>query len=304
MSRKLLLLLLGGVGAFLWQKRPRQVQTNLRNRVVVVTGASAGIGRHTALAFAEHGAKVVLVARREEKLNAVADEIAEKYGTPTLVVPADLSLEKDIRLVVDQSVETFGQIDVLVNNAAMFLGGPLEQANPSTVRKLLAVNVVGVIRLTQAVLPGMLQRGSGHIVHVSSMVSLLGAPGASVYAASKIASNGFVTALRRELRGTGINLTNHMPGWTQTDMIKSMDRDEMRAAGILNPFIYIDPPQVVAKSIVDSVRYKRDEVLFGGPFVTISAWFARMFPGLYDFYYKHIADTAGIMETLRTPEQS
>jgi short-subunit dehydrogenase len=299
--RNLLLALLGIGGVVLWKKRPRQVKSPLKNQIVVITGASAGIGYATAKAFAARGSKVVLVARREEALYNLAAEIDTTFGTPTLVIPADLSLEKDLRHVIDTTEQQFGRIDVLINNAGMFIGGPLEEASPQAVRRLLAVNVQACIRLSQMVIPGMLQRGKGHIVNVSSMVSLLGAPGVSVYAASKVALNGFTNALRRELRGTGIQAINMMPGWTRTDMLRNMDEDEMRAAGILNPFIYIDTPEVVATAIVDAVRYHKTEVLFGGPMVTIGATFARVFPALYDFYYNYVADAESMMDALRTP---
>lgn len=299
--RNLIVLAAGAMAWLLWRNRPRQVRMPLKNKVVMVTGASSGIGRATAMAFAARGARLVLISRRQAALDEAAAHIRETYGTEVLTVSADLGLEKDIRTAVDAAEAHYGHIDVLVNAAGVFLGGPLEEASPTTVRKLLAVNVQAVIRLTQSVLPGMIQRKQGHIVNVSSMVSLLGAPGASVYASSKVAVNGFSAALRRELRGTGVTVTNFMPGWTKTPMIERLDRDEMRAAGILNPLIFIDSPQVVGEAIVDAVRYNREEVLFGGPMVTVGAWVARIFPGLYDFYYRHIADTEGIMETLRTP---
>ena len=295
--QKWLYALAGITGYVLWRKRPRQVKTPIKNQVALITGASSGIGAATARVLAARGARLVLVARREDRLTALAAELQ----TECLPIPADLTLEKDLVRVVDTAQDHFGRVDILVNNAGMFLGGPIEEASPTDVRRLLAVNLQGTIRLTQMLLPRMLQRGHGHIVNVSSMVSLLGAPGASVYAASKIAVNGFTTALRRELDGTGIGLTNMMPGWTKTEMIARMDRDEMRSAGILNPLIFIDSPEVVAEAIVEAVRYNRQDVLFGGPMVTVGAWVARIFPGLYDFYYRYMADTDGIMETLRTP---
>ncbi|MFW5691332.1 MAG: SDR family NAD(P)-dependent oxidoreductase [Chloroflexota bacterium] len=300
--RKLLLLAAGIGAAALWSRRPRQMKNPIKNQVVLITGASSGIGRATALAFAARGARLALVARREDRLQDLTAEIETEYGIEALAIPADLSLEKDLRHVFETTQEHFGRVDILVNNAGMFLGGPLEEASPTDVRRLLAVNLQAIIRLTQMVLPGMIQHGKGHIVNVSSMVSLLGAPGASVYAASKIAVNGFTAALRRELRDTGIGLTNFMPGWTDTDMIRSMDADEMRAAGMLNPLIFIDEPETVAEAIIDAVRYNRNEVLFGGPMVTVGAWVARIFPGLYDFYYHYIADTEGMMDAMRTPQ--
>lgn len=299
------LLLLGGVAAgalMVYQRLPLQVKTPLKNKIVLITGASTGIGRAAALHFASRGAKVVLVARREHELNDVAAEIDTQYGTETLVIPADLTLEKDLNSVVEEVNARFGRIDVLVNNAGMFLGGPLEEANPKAVRKLLAVNVQSVIRLTQMILPGMIRRGHGHIVNVSSMTTLLGAPGASVYAASKVAVNGFSAALRRELIGTGVGVTTVMPGWTRTEMMEGMDDDEMRAAGMLNPFFTVDTADTVGKAIVDAVRHDRVEVLFGGPLVRAAAWVTRLFPGVYDFYYARVANRQDVMELLRTPE--
>ena len=300
MFRKLFwAVLLGSVGALLWHKRPRREQFIIRGKVVLVTGASGDIGKAICHAFAAQGGLIVLTGRQPATLHPIAAEIETQYDVETLVVPADITVESDLKRLIETVEQHFGRIDVVVNQASDLLGGPLEELNPRRVRDLLHVNLTGAIRLTQLVIPGMVARRHGHIVNVSSMVSLICPPGTAVYAASKLGLNAFSDVLRRELRGTGVHVSYMMPGWTSNTTFSRVDEDDMRESGILNPLIWVDPPELVAQAIVDAVRFNRPDVLFGGPLVTVGAALARIFPGLYDLYYDHIGDRSEMLHVFR-----
>ena len=175
----------------------------LRDRHVVVTGASSGIGRAIAVRFAAKGARVTAVARSREPL----DELARSQPGITPVV-ADLMLDADRAAVIDGA----GPVDVLVNNAGIGWIGAVEEMPPEQVQKLFSINVVALIDLTQRVLPGMLDRKRGHIVNVASVASWVSIPPLTVYSATKFAVQGFSDGLRRELAGRGVKVTTINPG--------------------------------------------------------------------------------------------
>lgn len=259
------LLRLGALLALIWWfvRRNKRQPISLRDKVVLITGASAGIGAHTAHAFAAEGAHIVLVARRAEKLAEVEAEL-QRYGVKTLCVPADVGLDEDIERIVQATMDAFGRIDVLVNNAGIVVGGPAEKASLQRIRQLVNVNFYGAMALATRVLPMMKAQKSGHIVNVSSIVSVVIPPGAAYYTASKTGLNGFSESLRRELRGTGVSSSLVLPGWTTTDMTSMYDHDEMRDAGLISPFMRFETPEKVAGAIVDAVRYDHRFIVLGG----------------------------------------
>lgn len=277
-------LLLLAVAAFVWQRR-RSQPVSLAGKVVIITGASSGIGRATAHAFAQAGAKVVLVARRHEALAKVETELT-CYGATTLVIPADVTRNEDLEQVVGRTLHTFGRVDVLVNNAGISRGGPFVDLNPADLRQLTLLNVYGPLRLSQLVLPVMQRQGSGHIVNMSSMAGLLIAPGLAVYNATRSAIIAFSDSLRREVEGTGIYVSTILPGWTKTAMTHNLDEAEMRATGLITPFVDFDPPEVPAQAIIEAVRYRRSQLTMGGLEIQAVAWQNRRSPRFMDFLYR------------------
>ncbi|MEX0663355.1 MAG: SDR family NAD(P)-dependent oxidoreductase [Acidimicrobiia bacterium] len=182
----------------------------VRDANIVVTGASTGIGRATALLLARKGARVTAAARDEARLQELA---AEQPGiTP---VRTDLSLDAD-RIAL---LAAAGDVDVLVNNAGLGYHGFVETMPAAKVRELLELNVLALIDLTQRVLPGMLTRGRGHIINVGSIAGYVGVPAEAVYSATKYAVQGFNDGLRRELRGRGVAVTLIAPGPIKTEFI-------------------------------------------------------------------------------------
>lgn len=166
----------------------------LKGAVAVVTGASAGIGEATAVALAQHGAKVVLAARRLDRLESMADRITRAGGT-ALAVPCDVTDHKELQTLRGVVLEAFGPVDVLVNNAGVPGGGDLVELDYDQIRRVVEVDVLGVMFGTRAFLPGMLARGHGHVVNVASLAGRFVAPGASIYTASKHAVVAFSEAM-------------------------------------------------------------------------------------------------------------
>jgi len=297
MRKLFVLFALGGL-YWWWRSLQEVTPSSLVNKVVVITGASAGIGRATAHQFARYKARIVLVARREEALNEVKNELA-RYGAEVLIIPADVSLEKDIKRVVSQTEAKFGQIDVLVNNAGLSMGGYFETADSTHIRKMLDLNVKGLIRMTQVVLPAMLERKSGYIVNVSSVAGILNAPGETAYAASKSAVNTFSDALRRELHGKGVHVAKVLPGWTKTDMTAKLDTTlSFDQYSIVNPLMPMQDVELVAKAIVDAVRFRKSTIVLGGVLPQMNAILPRLLEWMQDVFYFKLIDKEHFVESL------
>lgn len=188
----------------------------LKGAVVVVTGASAGIGEATAVAFAQHGAKVVLAARRLDRLESMAERITRAGGT-ALAVPCDVTDHRELQTLRSVVQEAFGPVDVLVNNAGIPGGGELATLDYEQIRKVVEVNVLGVMFGTRAFLPGMLARGHGHIVNVASLAGRFATPGASVYTASKHAVVAFSESVNGETEADNVHVTAVNPGLVATE---------------------------------------------------------------------------------------
>jgi short-subunit dehydrogenase len=182
----------------------------IRDANIVVTGASTGIGRATALQLAGRGARVTAVARDEERLRSLAGE----HGDITSF-RADLTREEERAALAEQAVD----VDVLVNNAGLGWKGLVEDMPPASVRELFELNVLALIDLTRRVLPGMLARQRGHVVNIGSIAGYVPVPGETVYCATKFAVLGFTDGLRRELHGRGVQVSLIAPGPIKTEFL-------------------------------------------------------------------------------------
>lgn len=189
----------------------------LAGRVALVTGASSGIGEATARALAMAGAHVALAARRRERLDALAQELA-KCGAQVLVIAADLAQEADNRRIVAETEARFGRLDILVNNAGVMLLAPVDAADPADWRRMLELNVLGLMVSTQAALPGMRARGGGHVVNISSTAGRLPNANISGYSASKFGVFAFSESLRKEVYKDGIRVSVIEPGVVATEL--------------------------------------------------------------------------------------
>ena len=235
------------------------VARDLSKSVVVVTGASSGIGRATALAMAQAGASVVLTARRESALQDAAAE-CERQGAAALAVPGDTRRPQDLGSVADQAVERFGGIDVWVNNAAVTLFGRFDEAPPDLWREVIEVNLFGYVNGARAAIPALRRRGGGSLINVGSVNSRVGAPYVSAYVASKFAVRGLGECLRDELRAENIDVSTIMPASIDTPLFQHAANFMGRAAKPLRPVIR---PQRVAAAIVRCARRPRREMIVG-----------------------------------------
>ena len=188
---------------------------NEEKKVALVTGASSGIGAATAEKLAGAGYQVVLVARREEQLVKVVEQIRANGGQAEYI-PADLAQEETCQWLFEQIQGKFGRVDVLVNNAGMGWYGYSDEMSWQIARQMIEVNVASVTRLTLMFLPGMKKRKQGHIINISSIAGSLPNQGIALYSATKSYVDSFTTSLHRELRGTGVEATVIKPGAVTT----------------------------------------------------------------------------------------
>jgi short-subunit dehydrogenase len=186
-------------------------------QVAIVTGASSGIGLALSRALALEGCKVGLIARRAEKLQALADEIA-KAGGRAEVAAADVGDRAQVVAAISDVARRLGPVDLLVANAGVGAPTLLDPPNVADVEKMFRVNVLGVVYSLEAVLPDMLKRRSGHVAAVSSLAAYKGLPGESGYSSSKAAVNNYMEGLRIQLRDRGITVTTICPGFVKTPM--------------------------------------------------------------------------------------
>jgi len=191
--------------------------TDLANQVVAVTGASSGIGEATALACSLAGATVALGARRGERIEALAERIAGDGGR-ALAIKTDVAREEQARAFVERAHAELGRLDVLVNNAGVMLLGPIAGAATEEWRRMIDVNVYGVLYCTHAALPLMAAQGSGHIINVSSVAGRVARAGSGVYNLTKFGVGAFSESLRQEAVAMGVRVTLIEPGAVATEL--------------------------------------------------------------------------------------
>ncbi|HEY3211064.1 MAG TPA: SDR family oxidoreductase [Actinomycetota bacterium] len=252
---------------------------NLAGAVAVVTGASSGIGRSTAIAFAAEGSDVVLAARREDMLEEVATLIARR-GRQAIPIACDVSDLDQVEQLQRRTQESFGRCDVLVNNAGIPGGGPFAELSMEQIERIAGVNYIGVLYCTKLFLPMMLAAGRGHVVNVASLAGRFAVPGSSVYSSTKHAVVAFSEALYYELASSGIVVTAINPGLVATEGFPHRDAVEAGRK--------VMSPDDVARLIV---RVVKEGI---GPERSIPRWMAALqafrvlAPPLYRFGLKQV----------------
>ncbi len=230
---------------------------NLANRSAIVTGASRGIGPFIARALARERMNVALVARSAEPLAEVAAEL-EGMGVRALAVPADLTRREDLEALVERVTGELGGIDVLVNNAGIEVRGPYHTTTPDEIEQVLQANLTAPMLLTRLVLPGMLERGRGHIINVASLAGKMGIPYFGAYSASKAGLIGFTRALRAEYRESGIGASAVLLGYVREAGLYQRALEE---TGVGVPTLMTSSPEAVAKAVLRALRRDLAEVM-------------------------------------------
>jgi dehydrogenase/reductase SDR family member 7B len=255
-----------------------------QGKVVWVTGASAGIGEALARAFAARGARLVLSARRAERLEAVRASLPRP--DEHLVLPLDLADPDSLAAATSKALARCGRIDVLVHNGGVSQRALVRDTALAVDRRLMEVNYFGAVALTKAVLPAMLARRAGHVVVVSSLVGKVGTPLRSGYAASKHALHGFFDSLRAEVWRDGVRVTLACPGFIHTDVsINALTGDGAPQGTMDAAQAHGMAPSTCAAAIVRAVERGADEVLIGGK----ERWavaLARFLPGLFNRFIR------------------
>jgi len=224
----------------------------LVGRTAVVTGASSGIGRAVAVALAGEGARLVLVARRADRLAALADELA-RGGTEALAVPLDVRDRAAVTAGLSAAaLGTSADVDVLVNAAGLAAGrAPLHEGDPDDWDRMLDTNVRGVLSVTRTLLPGMIARGRGHVVNIGSVAGHDTYPDGAVYCATKAALDRITTAMRTELLGAGVRVSTVDPGLVETEFsVVRFHGDRDRADAV-----YAGLTPLSAEDVADAVRW-------------------------------------------------
>jgi len=193
-------------------------QPDLSGRVAAITGASSGIGEATAVTLARAGAAVSLAARRGDRIDQLAERI-ESEGGRALAIETDVTDEEQANEFVRRTKDELGRLDVLVNNAGVMLLGPVIGADTSEWRRMIEVNLLGLLYCTHAALPIMGEQGSGHIVNVSSVAGRFANLGSAVYNLTKFGVNAFSEALRQEVVGANVKVTVIEPGMVETELL-------------------------------------------------------------------------------------
>lgn len=238
---------------------------DIRGKIIIITGASSGIGAATARELARRGATVVLAARREQDLKALAAEIAEHGGT-ALVVACDVSRPADIERLVQTTVEAYGRVDVLINNAGINAGHTAATVDDAYLERIVGVNLLAPIRTIRAVVPHMQRQGGGLIINIGSVAGEVATN--SLYSATKFGLRGLTDAVRRELRHANIQVVLVAPGFIRTPLTKGLK-------------LPMPGPEAVALTIAGVIHRPRRRAVVPWPYGPVM-YLAKLFPWLTD----------------------
>lgn len=259
----------------------------LHGKVVLITGASSGFGKDAARLFAAEGCKVVLAARRLEKLQSLAAEIQEQGGE-AIAIPVDVNQSAEIEVMVQSVLDLYGQIDILFNNAGFGAVDWFENLEPERhIETLIRVNLIGTMLVTRAVLPDMLDRGSGHIINMASVAGLIASPLISTYSASKYGVRAFTDSLRREVAPLGIKVSGIYPGPAETEFGTHLKQKRTREK--INRIIDLRlTSEYVARRVVDLAKRPRRSLVIPWWFRIITT-FDTIFPVVVDWILYYFA---------------
>ncbi|TDG36028.1 SDR family oxidoreductase [Pedobacter changchengzhani] len=254
---------------------------NLKNKVIIVTGASSGIGKACAEEFAKRGANLVLAARQYVTLCEITADLEQKYGIRAVAVQADVSRETDCELIIKHAMASFNQIDILVNNAGLSMRALFKDVDLAVLKNLMDVNFWGAVYCTKYALPEILKT-KGSIVAVSSIAGYRGLPGRTGYSASKFAMNGFIESLRTELLKTGVNVLLACPGFTTSNIrVAALAKDGIAHGETSMEEGKMMTSEAVASNIADGIENRKRTLIMTGQ-GKLAVWMNKLFPKFTD----------------------
>jgi short-subunit dehydrogenase len=254
-----------------------------KDKVVIVTGASSGIGEAIARKFALKGSKVVLAARSESRLSQIAREI-RNLGGEAFFVKTDVSIESECKNLIDKTIEKYGTLNILVNNAGLSMRATFPDVDLGVLHKLMDVNFWGTVYCTKYALPYLIER-KGSLVGVSSVAGFHGLPGRTGYSASKFAMHGFLETIRIENLKKGLHVMIIAPGFTTTEIRKhALLADGSEQGESPRDEHKLMPPEYVAKWVLKGIRKKKRNKLLTWD-GRLTALFQRIVPTFVDWAY-------------------
>lgn len=259
----------------------------MKNKVVVITGASSGIGRALAKECAAMGAKLSLAARRTDLLEALK---AELPNTEILITPTDVSKEDDCRILIEQTIQHFGQIDVLINNAGISMRALFEEVDLKVIRQLMDVNFYGTVYCSKYALPSLLKT-KGSLVGVISIAGYVGLPGRTGYAASKFAIRGFLDTVRIENLKKGLHVLVAAPGFTASEVRQSaLTTDGSKQGETPRNESKMMSSEECARHIVHAIQKRKRSLILTFTEGKLTVFLGKFFPALLDkLTYDHMA---------------
>lgn len=238
---------------------------NIKDKVIIITGASSGMGEAAARHLATKGAKVVLAARRSSRIDALAKEINEQGGT-AMAIATDVTREDDVKKLVDTTVGQWGRIDVLINNAGVMPLSPLDQVKVSEWNQMIDVNLRGVLHGIAAALPYMKAQKSGHIINTASIAGHLVFPASAVYSATKYAVRALTEGLRKETCAYNVRATIISPGAVSTELLEHISDKDVQAVNQEYVGKVGVPPETYARMVAFAISEPEDvginEIIF------------------------------------------
>lgn len=259
---------------------------------VLITGASDGIGKATALLFASQGYDLVMAARHADKLTAAGQEV-QAMGRQALTIPTDVKDPQQVKNLVDQALAKYASIDVLINDAGIYISGPVEEFSLEDWHNAIDTNLWGYIHTIQALLPHFLERGSGTIVNISSIGGKVPVPYLVPYCTTKFAVTGMTEAMHSELKPKGIHVCGIYPNLIKSEFMTRaifQGKDEQDAQArrkqldqVLSTPV-VEKPEDVAKAIWDAVKNQRSEVMVGSANASKAAY--NLFPGFMQWMFR------------------
>ena len=254
---------------------------DLKDKVVLITGASSGFGEDAARLFAKEGCRVVLAARRLERLQSLADDI-QNAGGEALAIPVDVNESAEIEVMVQTALDLYGQIDILFNNAGFGSVDWLENLEPDrNIETMIRVNLIGTMLVTRAIIPHMLKQRSGQVINMSSVAGLIAAPLISNYSASKYGVRAFTDALRREVSPFGIKVSGIYPGPARTEFGKNIKETRSRKTVKKIKYPHLTS-EYVARRVVDVAKRPVRSLVIPWWFRVITG-FDMLFPVVVDW---------------------